>query len=308
MNLEFDFSVVTRFFRGILSELRHKRLWPVAALLLAALVAVPILLSKSSRPASAGQAPLPSAPPSSGASIPAINVQATPVHTRLTGSTRNPFAAAAGATGSSTSSTTTSASTAVSAAGSAAQSAVNALTGGSGVSSGSSATGTSSTSSGAGSSNPPSITGNAKPKPVHSGLSSRQAYGVALSITNSVGGVDTIDPLARLSILPSNEQPRLVELGVLKGGSRVLFALQPGTKVYGPGSCIPGPIDCEILELGQDQTESVSTQTPTGWSQVALFAVTGITSQSSLPTLSLFQYEPSLGSVVDLRNLTVGSS
>jgi hypothetical protein len=156
---------------------------------------------------------------------------------------------------------------------------------------------------------------------------------VALSITNSAGGVDAIDPLARFSVLPSNDQPRLVELGVLKGGSRVLFALQPGTKVYGPASCIPGPIDCEILELGQDQTESISTQTPTGWSQVALFAITGITvnnysttaaaneareresaagraalSASSLPALSLFQYEPSLGSVVDLRNLTVGGS
>jgi hypothetical protein len=340
MNLNLDFSVVSRVLRGLLSELRHKRLWPVAAVLLAGIVAVPVLLSKSSKPAPQAQAPLPAIPRSSGSSLPAINVQSTPVHAKLSARGRNPFGAAAGSGGSSTSLTSPS-STAVTSVANAAQSAVNALSGAAGVSTGSStgssASGTSSTSSSGApsspSSTPPSITGNSKPKPVHSGLSSTQAYDVALSITNSVGGVDTIDPLGRLSILPSTAQPRLIELGVLQGGRRVLFALQPGTHVNGPGSCIPGPIDCEVLELGQDQTESVSTQTPTGLSQVALFAVTGITvtnyssvaaarkarqagsaagrallSQSSLPTLSLFKYEPSRGSVVDLRNLTVGGS
>jgi hypothetical protein len=110
-----------------------------------------------------------------------------------------------------------------------------------------------------------------------------------------------------------------------------LFAVQPGTVVNGLGSCTPGPIDCEILSLGQDQTESISSQGPGGLSQVALFAVTGITAtnypstaaadnarrvvspagravihNSTLPTLSLFPYEPSLGVVVDQRDLTVG--
>jgi hypothetical protein len=222
---------------------------------------------------------------------------------------------------------------------SAAQNAVNTVTGGGGVPS--SPTTGSTTGSVPPSSSPtttpttpstPSITGNAKPKPIHTGLTSKQAYSVAISITSSNGGVDSIDPLARLSVLPSDQQPRLIELGVSHHGSRVLFALQPGTVVYGPGSCIPGPIDCEILSLAQDQTESISSQGPNGVFQVALFAVTGITvnnyssaaaasnarhqasatgrallAQSSLPTLSLFKYEPGLGSVVDLRNLTVGS-
>lgn len=140
-----------------------------------------------------------------------------------------------------------------------------------------------------------------------------------------------IDPLERLSVIPNDEQPRLIELGVLQGGGRVLFAVQPGTVVNGPGTCIPGPVDCEIVSLGQDQTESVSAEGPSGLSQVALFAITGISvtdypsssaadkardaasaagrtliEASSLPTLSLFQYEPSLGVVVDMRNLTVG--
>jgi hypothetical protein len=180
---------------------------------------------------------------------------------------------------------------------------------------------------------PRSITPGAKPKPAPSGLTATQAYHVTLAITNSSGGLDTIDPLTRLSVLPNIRQPLLIELGVLQGGNRVLFAVQPGTVVSGPGTCTPGPVDCEILSLGQDQTEQLSVETPSGPSQVALFAVTGITAdqyssaaaagqarrassaagrnllaQSTLSALSLFQYEPSLGVVVDLRNLTVGGS
>jgi hypothetical protein len=132
-------------------------------------------------------------------------------------------------------------------------------------------------------------------------------------------------------VLPSKQQPLLVELGVLKGGHRVLFAVQPETVLAGPGTCTPGPIDCEILSIGQDQTESVAVQSPTGPVPVALFAVTGITADdhssaaaadevrrqesaagrallngSSMGALSLFRYEPSVGAVVDLRNLTAG--
>src|SRR5205807_1170471 len=90
------------------------------------------------------------------------------------------------------------------------------------------------------------------------------------------GGFNTIDPLERLSVLPSAHEPRLVELGVLKGGHRVLFAVQPGTVVSGPGVCTPGPIDCEVLSLGVDQIEGISTRTSSGVAPVALVAVTAI--------------------------------
>jgi hypothetical protein len=135
----------------------------------------------------------------------------------------------------------------------------------------------------------------------------------------------------RLSVLPSNQQPLLIELGVLQGGHSVMFVVQPGTRVSGPGTCTPGPIDCEILSLGQDQTEALSWQSPTGVVSVAQFAVTAIKvdthasaaaaynvrrttsaagrlllSASKLTAVSLFRYEPSIGAVVDLRNLKVG--
>jgi hypothetical protein len=98
--------------------------------------------------------------------------------------------------------------------------------------------------------------------------------------------------------------------------------------VSGPGRCITGPIDCELISLGQDQVENVS-----AGSFSASFAVTGITAakyssaaaanaarvatsvvgrdliaSSSLTALSLFQYQPQVGALVDLRNLTVGGN
>jgi hypothetical protein len=151
---------------------------------------------------------------------------------------------------------------------------------------------------------------------------------VAISLTNASGGVDSIDPLVRLSPLPSVSRPLVVELGVLQGGHRVLFAVQPGTVVHGPGTCTPGPIDCEILALGQDQVESISSG-----STSSSFAITAITADnhgtaalatlarelvsragthllanSPLSALALFEYQPQAGAVVDLRNLTVGGN
>lgn len=164
-------------------------------------------------------------------------------------------------------------------------------------------------------------------------MTDTQSYDVTLAITNSQGGLNTIAPLERLSVLPGGQQPLLVELGVLKGGHRVLFAVQPGAVLNGPGNCTPGRIDCEILSLPVDQTEGLSVRTSSGVNQVALFAVTGISTtdhgsvaaadqarsqesaagravldDSPLRALSLFRYDPSLGVVLDLRNLTVGTA
>lgn len=329
MNLNLDYSVVSRFFGGIWSELRAKRLWPVAVLLMVAVIAVPVLLTKSPRQSALAQAPVPTPPPSSATTLPTLNVQSTPAHSRINGPERNPFGSAASSTGS----VTAAASAAASTASSVASSAASTVTGGGGTSGASPVTSSFSPPSSTGSSNPPSITPNAHPKPAPTGLRPTQSYEVSLAMTVSQGGVDTIDSLERDSVIPADTNPRLVELGVLQGGKRVLFAVQPGTVISGPGTCTPGPIDCEILSLGQDQTESVAAQGPTGTGPTTLFAVTGISAvdhgsvaaadearrassaagrtllaASTSQTLSLFQYEPSLGSVVDLRNLTVGDS
>jgi hypothetical protein len=327
MNVNFDFTVVTAVARRVLTELREKRLWPFAVGLVVAIAAVPFVLSNSSSPPPLAQAPQGTPPPSPATSLPAIDVQTTPSNSRLTGRGRDPFSQQASGTTPTTSTPTSTASSraaaGVAGSTSATGSSVPRVTG----------TGATVTPPTATSTTPPSITQSSKPTPTLATLKPTQSYHVTLAITNSSGGLDTIDSVERLSALPSDQQPRLVELGVLQGGKRVLFVVEPGTIVSGPGVCTPGPIDCEILSLGQDQTEGISSNSGNGAVQGPLFAVTGITADdhpsvaaadkareaesaagralldnSTLRGLSLFQYKPSVGAVVDLRNLTVGGS
>jgi hypothetical protein len=68
----------------------------------------------------------------------------------------------------------------------------------------------------------------------------------------------------------------VVELGVAKGGHKVLFGVMPGTVVSGPGKCTPGRTDCEILSLAPNQTESLSTRSASGVVPGPLFAVTSV--------------------------------
>lgn len=333
MNLDLDLSAVPRLFRSVLNELRQKRLWPVAAVLLAAIVAVPFLLSSSGSPGSAPQAQIPTPAPAPVAALPTLNVQSTPSNSHVRGTPHDPFAS--GATTTVPHATVTTVTPSVSTAFSSTPSTVS-----SGASSNSGAsTNTSSgsplstpTSSSIPTSTPPSITHGAMPKPAPSGLKPTQAYDVSLALTNSSGGVNTIDRLTRLSMVPSAQNPLLVELGVAQAGHRVLFAVQPGTIVSGPGVCTPGPIDCEVLSLGANQTEKLSTRAGSlNPSEVAQFQVTRISvnnysssaaatrarrahssagqtllAKFSLTALSLFRYELGVGSVVDLRNLKVG--
>jgi|GEM_PF-2245083 len=347
MNLDLDLSILTRFLRGTLAELRQKKLWPLAGLLLVALVAIPLLLSRSSTPAPVAQTPLPTPPPSPATTLPTISEQSTPTHSQLTGPAHDPFAAsgsgagAASTTPSSPTTTSTVAFAAVSTANRTAQSALNSLAGA--LSTGS-ATGSQSvaangvlpvtgsgSASGSSSFAPrPATPTSEKSHTSSPGLTSTQAYQVALAITNPAGGLSTIYPLQRLSALPADQQPLLVELGVLKGGNRVLFAVQPGTAVMGPATCIPGPLDCEVLSVAPGQTEAIGVSSGGGFAQTTLFAVTQIRTvdypsasaaqrarrmvsafgqrllrNSPLSALSLFAYEPGLGALVDLRNLTV---
>jgi hypothetical protein len=112
----------------------------------------------------------------------------------------------------------------------------------------------------------------------------------------------------------------------------VLFAVQPGASVTGPGKCIPGGVDCSIISLAPGDIEGLSGTTP-GGAVYAEFSITQISatklgseaaadkaranesaagrsllSSSSNSVLSLFAYDPSLGAIVDKRNLAVGGN
>jgi hypothetical protein len=317
--------------RNMLKELVERKLWPIALVLIVALVAVPLLLTKGA-PTDIVTPPTGPLPYSSGTALPAISVQTTPGNSKLTGKGRNPFTPQQVATTATTAAVLPTTNTTASTGASTGTATVSA-----GAGSSSSASGGSSTPAAPApapvTSSTPTTTTPAQSTPASTGLTATQSYHVSLAITTSGGGVNTIDPLDRLSILPSKQQPMLVELGVLQGGHSVLFAVEPGTVVSGAGTCTPGPIDCEIVTLNPGQTEGISKQAGSGSTPVALFSVNSITvdqhpsvaaanqarqtasdvgrellSRSPLSALSLFQYDPSVGSVVDLRNLTVGGS
>ena len=80
------------FFRDIINELREKRLWPVAVALLAALVAIPVFLSKSPGSKALAQIPSPSSPVPNPTALPPVSVSTATVHSKLSGPARDPFA------------------------------------------------------------------------------------------------------------------------------------------------------------------------------------------------------------------------
>jgi hypothetical protein len=313
--------------RNMLKELVDRKLWPIALLLVIALVAVPVLLTKKA-PTDIVTPPTGPLPYSSGTTLPAISVKTASANSNLGGKGRNPFTPQHVAT---TATTATVASVTTPSAGTTSTSTGTTGISGTGSTGGSGTSSSSSSSGGTPAPTPTTLAPTPAPKPAPTGLTSTQAYHVSLAITTANGGVNTIDPLERLSILPSKQQPMLVELGVLQGGHSVVFIVEPGTVVSGAGSCTPGPIDCEILTLKAGQTEGISKQTASGSTPVALFSVNAISadqfssvaaatkarqtasnvgrelvSHSPLSAISLFQYDPSVGAVVDLRNLTVG--
>lgn len=320
--------------QDLIADLREKRLWPLAVILVIALVAVPVLLSSNGNSGTPVAQLPPVSPGGTVPSLPAVSVTPTPSDARLTGRERNPFAQQAGkatspgkGSGSSTTSTN----------GNAPPVASNPSKGTSSSSSSSSSSSGSTGSPASGSvtvpASTPAPTTPAKPAPTVASLTDKQAYDVAISLTNTSGGAYTVDPVERLSPIPSGSLPLLIELGVLQGGHRVLFAVQPGTVVTGPGRCTPGPIDCEVFSLAPNQIEGVATQQSDGSVSGALMAVTAIKADnfssaaaadrarqdesatgrrllnaSQQKALSLFPFRPGLGALVDLSNVTVGGN
>lgn len=324
--------------QNTLNDLRERHLWPLALILAVALVAVPVLLSSSPSSSSTlpNASPVAAAPANPATALPAVSVSEEPAQSRLKARRRDPFAQqklphpksisslspatpSPGSAGAGTpSSSGSTGSPSGSGAGGASQSGGNGSSGGTG--SGSAPTPT-----------PTPIVLRKPAKPAPTGLKDTQSYAVSFVITRPDGGLDTIDPLERLSVLPSRQMPLMVELGVLKGGHRVLFLVQPGAVLSGPGRCTPGPLDCEILSLAPDQVETLGMSSSAGTTNIAEFAIASISAAnhksvaaadrarrqasalgrellgySDSTALSLFQYKPSLGAVVDLRNLTVG--
>ena len=240
------------FLRALWSDLVEKRLWPVALALVIALVAVPVVLTRSS----GGEelAPLPAAAPALAVEDPpvdAVEVVAKTSARKPTGSYHDPFtggppsavpAEQAAAAGSS-----------AAAAGASALAAASATPAAPAAGAASSATpaAPAPTASPA----PPAQPPTAEPNPTRS---PRVAAGWLVDIAwGHPGAVVTRRDLSRLKVLrtESRHTPAVIYLGVSEDHRAAYFVPMPGVVTWGDGRCLPSRADCEVVRLRKGRTQ-----------------------------------------------------
>jgi hypothetical protein len=100
--------------------------------------------------------------------------------------------------------------------------------------------------------------GPALPKP-----DARESYRVDLRFGQD-GSLERRNDVARLSPLPSAEDPFFVFMGVLADGKTALFLVSSDAEATGDGTCKPSPDNCERIEMQAGQTEFFDVTTPDG--------------------------------------------
>lgn len=236
--------------RTLFADLVERNLWPVAALLVIALVAVPVVVLGGAADAPAPAATATATPQAGEAS--AVTMAADGENLAADGTRRNPFTQpavkkaatpAAGKTskagGTTASAPTTSGSTGGS--------------GGSGLGDlgdigvvpvGGSTGGTS--------------TGTTK-----SGSDGRDSWHVDLRFGKD-GSLQSKSDVPRLSPLPSQADPFFVFLGVSADGKTAMFLVSSDAVATGDGKCIPSPQNCDRVHLQAGDTEFFDVATPDG--------------------------------------------
>jgi hypothetical protein len=231
-----------------LRDLVRRRLWPVALLLVAALVAVPVVLAKPATHAPASPATTSAAPvatPADSYVELASNDTTTTTRRRVLGAHKDPFepaplpkvkhrkhakkasVAKAAATATPTAAPASSGGTSVSTS-----------TGSTGVTGGS----------------VPSVPVVAVPTATPAPVKHFPANSVVVRF-GKTGEKKTVSTLTSLETLPSSSSPLLVFMGFHNGGKVAEFMLTGDVTAEGDGTCTPSEKDCETLLLRRDQTE-----------------------------------------------------
>jgi hypothetical protein len=252
------------FLKNVLHDLVEKRLWPVAIALVVALIAVPIVLGGSS---DAGTSDVAAAPQSTTnglanhrdvarGEVVSLEEQAAGKVQRA-GKVRDPFVQHHQPKDVDQTVTNAVNTTKGIAAG---------LSGGS---SGSSSSGSTSSSSGGTSSGTPaastpstdtsSDTTTDTKKPDSSAV---DTYRVKLRFGES-GAEKTYENVARLTPLPSSDNPFFVYLGLKSDGKTAIFLIDADAVPSGDGKCAPSEEDCEQIELKAGDTEFFDLQSGT---------------------------------------------
>ena len=220
------------FALDLLHDLREKRLWPVAAALLVALIAVPVVLSKSAPPA---PAPVVQATSQRTAGeLPQLRNLTVVADAARGGSvldafkTKDPFRPPAvvlddGKDGPSV--------------------ATAPKTAGGGGGGGSTGSGKSGGSTGAG---PAPVAPLAPAPPARS-----RSYSFVADVHFGRSGHERrFNPLDKLGMLPNEDLPLLIFLGVDPSGDNAVFLVDSTLTTAGEGKCNPSPNECATLTIG----------------------------------------------------------
>jgi hypothetical protein len=248
--------------RSLRRDLFEHKLWPVVALLLVAVIAVPLFMLKGA-PAANGT-PTPT-PPHLTVTTPAGTMPTVPVKVLVASVPRNPFASGmpklttkpasqtkAPAGGSSSTTTTSSSTTTAPAAMVSPSPATTSTTP-------SAPTPAAATPPAATTTTPATTvtTAPSTPEATPAAIESWTLYAVAVRF-----GKDTTVPirkdLARLTPLPSAKQPEVMFMGVMAGGRQAVFTLGTGITHTGPGLCRPDRTRCSAIVLQNGQTERLT--------------------------------------------------
>jgi hypothetical protein len=252
--------------KNTLSQLVRRRLWPVAVLLVAALVAVPMTLAKS--PAAAPAPPAnatASTAGDQGATQPIVQLSDAPAgdarRRRVLGVAKDPFEPAPLPKVKKAKKKKHSTAKKAAATPTATPTATPAANGGAGAGGGATATPT------------------ATPVPtVHAPKGSvRVRFGVSTG--------DAPDPqlVAHLDPLPSADTPVLVLEGLKDNGRTAVFSIPGTVTAQGDGSCHPAVTACQTLELKAGQTEFITVK-----GVVADDGTTGKDAQFELDLLNIY--------------------
>lgn len=230
---------------NVLRQLKERRLWPVAILLVAGLAAVPVVLAKE--PAAAPPAPPTTA--DSGEDVLAsqpIVAEATASdrakRRKVLGTPKNPFAVTKAATGSEAPPSSDGANEADD------------------PSTPSSSSSTPDPSSG-GTSSP----GTSSPTtPVTPAAPPKVFAPNSLTVRFGDGNASVRKTVKRLQPLPSLEAPVAIYLGVSGDGKSAIFLVDEGVEAVGDGECDPAPDKCETFKLKAGETEFLDVKDETG--------------------------------------------
>jgi hypothetical protein len=222
----------------------HRRLLPVAILLIAALVAIPFLLAKKPEPVSAptgapnaGAGAQTTGSPADAAVVSLVNGEEAPQRRRVLGAAKNPFepGPAPEATATPT------------------------PVGGNGPTTGGTPADTGKPAGGdSAPSGPVSVPGSpvapvspipTEPKPTY------ELYSLTVRFGDSSSDSLERMNLPRLKALPSADEPVLVYLGPGEGGKTAIFMVDEGVDAQGDASCQPSPANCETIHMRPGDTE-----------------------------------------------------